>query len=130
MKFNILVCEGPYTHQAADTAFQFATAALAGGHEIVRIVFAHDGVYNASSLSAPPIDERNVIGRWLDLSQQHGIKLAVCIAASLRRGMMNARLAEQHGRDGANLSSGFEIAGMGYFFEGAIVADRTVVFGD
>ncbi len=130
MKFNILVCEGPHTHQAADTAYQFAKAALAGGHEVLRIVFAQDGVYNASCLAAPPIDERNVIDRWLDLSQQHSIKLAICIAASLRRGMMNSQLAEQYGKHGSNLSAGFEVAGMGYFFEGAMVADRTVVFGD
>jgi hypothetical protein len=34
MKFSILVNEGPYTHEASDTAFQFVKAALAKGHEI------------------------------------------------------------------------------------------------
>ena len=29
MKFAILVNEGPYTHQAADSAYQFVKAALA-----------------------------------------------------------------------------------------------------
>ena len=28
MKFGLLVSEGPYTHQASDTAWQFARAAL------------------------------------------------------------------------------------------------------
>ena len=32
MKIGILVSEGPYTHQAADSAYKFVTAALAAGH--------------------------------------------------------------------------------------------------
>ena len=28
MKFSLLVSEGPYTHQAPDTAWQFAHAAI------------------------------------------------------------------------------------------------------
>ena len=30
MKFGLMVSEGPYTHQASDSAYQFAVAALAG----------------------------------------------------------------------------------------------------
>ena len=37
MKFGLLVSEGPYTHQASDSAYQFAVAALARGHEIQRV---------------------------------------------------------------------------------------------
>ena len=33
MKFGILVNEGPYTHAASDTAYQFVKAALAKGHD-------------------------------------------------------------------------------------------------
>ncbi len=32
MKFAIQVNEGPYQHQASDTAFQFAKAAIENGH--------------------------------------------------------------------------------------------------
>ena len=54
MKFNLLVSEGPYTHQASDSAFNFAAAALAAGHEVMRVFFYHDGVYNATRLTEPP----------------------------------------------------------------------------
>ena len=37
MKFGILVNEGPYTHQASDSAYMFAKAALDQGHEIYGI---------------------------------------------------------------------------------------------
>ena len=33
MKFSVMVNEGPYTHQAADTAYHFIDAALKAGHE-------------------------------------------------------------------------------------------------
>ena len=51
MKFALMVSEGPYTHQASDTAWNFANAALAKGHEVMRVFFYHDGVYNATRLT-------------------------------------------------------------------------------
>lgn len=130
MKFNILVNEGPYTHQASDTAFNFARAALRGGHEVLRVFFYHDGVHNATQLSVPPADERNVVRRWADLAREHGFDLAVCVAAGQRRGMLDASEAKRHAKAFGNLDDAFRIAGVGQFIEGAIVADRTMVFGD
>ena len=130
MKFNILVCEGPYTHQASDSAYQFVNAALSIGHEIVRVFFYHDGVYNGTALSAPPSDDRDIVNQWIKLSRDHDIDLAVCIAASLRRGILSSESAEQYGKDAANIDSRFQVAGIGYFIEGSIIADRTVIFGD
>ena len=54
MNFGILVNEGPYTHEASDSAYQFCKAALATGHQIQRVFFYHDGVNNASRLTEPP----------------------------------------------------------------------------
>ena len=45
MKFSVVVNEGPYTHQAVDSAYQFIQAALKAGHEIFRVFFYHDGVH-------------------------------------------------------------------------------------
>ncbi len=130
MKFNILINEGPYTHQASDTAFQFASAVFESGHEVVRVFFYHDGVHNATRLGAPPVDDRNVIARWVKLAEDYNIDMAVCVAASLRRGVLSDESASQSGRAIANLDQHFKVAGFGHFIEGAIIADRTVVFGD
>lgn len=119
MKFGILVNEGPYTHQAADTAYQFVQAALEKGHQIHRIFFYHDGVNNATKLTEPPQDDRNVIERWSKLGKEHNIDLVVCVAAALRRGINESNLAE-----------GFRISGLGQLVESGIQADRLVVFGD
>ena len=51
MKLGIVVNEGPYQHQASDSAYQFTKTALEKGHEIFRVFFYHDGVNNGTRLS-------------------------------------------------------------------------------
>ena len=77
MKFALMVSEGPYTHQASDSAYHFAAAAIAAGHELMRVFFYHDGVYNASRLTEPPQDDRHIVNRWSVLQAAHGIDLVV-----------------------------------------------------
>jgi tRNA 2-thiouridine synthesizing protein D len=119
MKFAVLVNEGPYQHQASDSAYLFCRAAIAAGHEVMRVFFYHDGVYNANKLSEPPQDDRNIVKRWSELAQQHGVDLVVCVAAALRRGIKDEVLAP-----------GFRISGLGQLIEAGIEADRLVTFGD
>ena len=37
MKIGVLVLEGPYQHQAADSAYYFVKAALARGHQVTGV---------------------------------------------------------------------------------------------
>ena len=119
MKFGILVNEGPYQHQASDSAYLFCKAALARGHEIHRVFFYHDGVNNATKLTDPPQDDRNIVSRWSKLAEENDIDLVVCVAAALRRGIRED-----------NLAPNFRISGLGQLVETGIQADRTVTFGD
>jgi tRNA 2-thiouridine synthesizing protein D len=119
MKIGVLVNEGPYNHQAADTAYQFARAALSKGHQVQRVFFYNDGVNNASKLTEPPQDDRQIVNRWSKLAEEHGIDLVVCVAAGLRRGLVED-----------NLAPGFRISGLGQLVEAGIESDRLVVFGD
>ncbi len=119
MKFGILVNEGPFTHQASDSAYQFVTAALKKGHEICRVFFYHDGVNNSNKQSDPPSDDRNLVKLWSALGEEHGIELIVCVAAAMRRGVNEDLLAP-----------GFQISGLGQLIEAGIESDRLVVFGD
>lgn len=130
MKFGILVNEGPYQHQASDSAYQFARAALAAGHQIFRIFFYHDGVNNGTRLTVPPQDDRNVVDRWSELAQEHELDLVLCVAAAQRRGLLDADEAERHGKDADNIAPGFRISGLGQLIEAAIQSDRLVTFGD
>ncbi len=119
MKFGILVNEGPYQHQASDTAYLFCKAALERGHSIDRVFFYHDGVNNATRLTEPPQDDRNIVSRWSKLAEAYDIDLVVCVAAALRRGIREE-----------NLAPNFRISGLGQLVESGIQADRLVTFGD
>lgn len=129
MKFGILVNEGPYQQQAADSAYQFARAVLAAGHELHRVFFYHDGVNNGTRLTTPPQDDRHVVDRWSQLAADHGVDLVVCVAAAQRRGVVDSGEAKRHGKDADNLAPGFRISGLGQLVETAMEADRMVTFG-
>jgi tRNA 2-thiouridine synthesizing protein D len=130
MKFGILVNEGPYQHQASDTAYQFVKAALDQGHEIVRVFFYHDGVNNGTRLTTPPQDDRNIVKRWSELAKEHELDMVVCVAAAQRRGIVDADEAKRHGKDADNIADGFRISGLGQLIEAGIKADRMMIFGD
>jgi tRNA 2-thiouridine synthesizing protein D len=130
MKFAIQVNEGPYQHQASDTAYQFAKAALAKGHEVMRVFFYHDGVNNGTRLTTPPQDDRHVVNRWAQLAEQHGLDLVVCVAAAQRRGLVDEGEAKRNGKDATNIAPQFRISGLGQLVEAGIQSDRLVVFGD
>ena len=119
MKFGILVNEGPYNHQASDSAYQFAKAAIEKGHEVWRVFFYYDGVNNANSIAEPQTDDRLVTKRWGELAKEHNVDLVVCVAAALRRGVKDENTAE-----------GFRISGLGQLIEAGIQCDRVVTFGD
>ena len=130
MKYTILVNEGPYQHQASDSAIQFIRAALEKGHEIFRVFFYHDGVNNGTRLTVPPADDRQLQKAWTELAEKHGLDLVICIAAAQRRGLMDADEAKRQGLDANNIAPGFRISGLGQLVEGGIQSDRLVVFGD
>jgi tRNA 2-thiouridine synthesizing protein D len=130
MKFAIQINEGPYTHQASDTAYNFTKAALEKGHEIFRVFFYHDGVNNGTRLTTPPQDDRNIVKRWGDLAEKYKLDMVVCVAAAQRRGIVDADEAKRNGKDATNLDPRFRISGLGQLIEAGIQADRLVVFGD
>jgi tRNA 2-thiouridine synthesizing protein D len=130
LRFAILVNAGPYTHQASDTAYRFAKAALEKGHEVYRVFFYHDGVHNGTRLSVPPQDERDLPKLWRELAERHRLDLVVCVGAAQRRGLLDASEAQRHGKDADNLSAAFRISGLGQVIEAGIEADRLIVFGD
>ncbi|MDT4886895.1 putative sulfurtransferase DsrE [compost metagenome] len=53
----------------------------------------------------------------------------MCIAAALRRGVLNAEESQRYGRPADNLAAGWELSGLGQLHEAAQMADRLVSFG-
>ena len=128
MKFAIALFAAPHL-PASRRALRFAQAALDGGHEIVRLFFYQDGVHSASGNVVSPQDELDLPREWREFVQQHQLDAVVCIAAALRRGVLNAEEAQRYGKPAANLEAPWELSGLGQLHEAAQLADRLLCFG-
>jgi tRNA 2-thiouridine synthesizing protein D len=129
MIFSLAVYTAPYTSQASYSAYQFAMAALEQGHKLHRIFFYQDGVHNATNLASPPQDEFNLQQAWQSLAKDHNLDLVVCIAAALRRGVINESEAKRYDKPSHNLAGEFNISGLGQLVEAAALSDRLISFG-
>ena len=119
MNIGILLKEGPYNHQASDTAYKFAEAAIKKGHKVDAVFLYNDGVTNVTKHMDPPQDDRDIAKRWNELGEKHGVEVLACIAASKRRGISDEIIIEKG-----------EITGLGTLTDIAIRNDRLVTFGD
>lgn len=128
MKFAIAVFS-PAHAPSSRRALRFAQAALAGGHEIVRLFFYQDGVHSASANVVAPQDETDIAAQWRDFVSEQQLDAVVCIAAALRRGVLNDEEANRYQRPAANLPAPWELSGLGQLHEAAQLADRLVSFG-
>ena len=124
MNYVLAVKSPVYGKQGAFLAYQFAQALLEKGHAISQIFFFQDGVSNGNGLVYPANNEFNLTQAWQALSAQHHIPLHLCVAASQRRGVVDALTAKE--TDKTNLAEGFEITGLGEFMAMALKADRVV----
>jgi tRNA 2-thiouridine synthesizing protein D len=127
MKFALLVTAAPHQENAWQ-ALQFARAVLSRGHTLPRVFFYGDGVAHGNALLMPPQDEANLMSGWQTLAREHGTELVVCVAAALKRGVMDADTAQREEKPAANLAPGFLISGLGQLAEAMTEADRFVSF--
>ena len=129
MIFSIVITGAPYSSQASASALQFSKSALKLGHRIHRVFFYADGVHSGSALATPPQDERNIPAEWAELAREHELDLVVCIAAAVRRGVLDENEARRYEKNGHNLSPDFNLSGLGQLVEAGILSDRVVTFG-
>lgn len=129
MRYAILLLGAPYSSQAAHSALRFAQAVIARGHRLEAVFFYADGVHNAASLATPPQDEPQIVDGWIDLQRDHDVRLEVCIAAALRRGIIDAAEAARHGKDGHSLAPPFTLTGLGQLIDLGVDCDRLITFG-
>lgn len=116
MKIGVLILEGPYQHQAADSAYHFIQAARGRGHEIVGVFLYTDGVNNANRFINPP-GERNIAQRF-DALAAEGVPVVACTACAKFRGLTRDIKAEH-----------VTLSGLGSLAEYVQAADRFVTFG-
>ncbi len=130
MLLSILIYGAPYSSQSVHTAYRFTQAAIQQGHKIHRVFFYGESVQTASHISAPPRDEADIYALWKTLAETHQLDLVVCIAAALKRGVIDSSEAKRHEKSAYNLAAPFILSGLGQLSEAAIVSDRLITFGD
>jgi len=129
MNYTLAIFGAPQSSQAPLTALNFARALLARGHQIHRLFFYLDGVYNASSLTAPPQDEIDLPAEWQTLIDEYQLDAVVWIAAAVRRGLLNENEANRYDKSGHNLREGFDLSGLGQWVDAISQSDRLISFG-
>jgi tRNA 2-thiouridine synthesizing protein D len=129
MNYSIAIYGGPYSNQAAHSALHFAQAALTRGHCISRVFFYHDGIYNGSALVSPPQDEANVPAQWHTLAKENDIELVVCIAAAVRRGLLDEKEAKRYSRASHNIAEGVTLSGLGQLIDAGLTSHKLITFG-
>jgi tRNA 2-thiouridine synthesizing protein D len=129
MKFAIQINSSPHHSHIAYSGYQFICAALAQGHEIVRVFFYHEGVYHAFKYNTPTDEPLAQTQLWSDLAKQFGVDLVVCVSAAQRRGLLSDDEKRARGKQDNDVAAGFRLAGLGQWLEASLLADRFLVFG-
>lgn len=129
MKFSIIVQSSPFSSQGPATALRFAKALLEQGHELYRVFFYADGTLIANNLITSPQDERDLPEAWAELKKQNGLDIVVCIAAAVKRGVIDENEARRYEKENSNLHPEFELSGLGQLAEAIAVSDRVITFG-
>jgi len=130
MKFSLLVLGSPWGGQCADSAWHFARAVVAGGHELYRVFFYHEGIYNGSGSAVAPPAETDRTRRWTELAGQHHTDLVLCVASALKRGLLDEAEADRQGHRAASVHPGFTLSGLGQLIDAGAHSDRLITFGD
>lgn len=128
MKFAIALFSAAHA-PSSRRALLFAQAALAGGHEIVRLFFYQDGVYNACASVVTPQDEQDLPQQWRTFVSDHQLDGVVCIAAALRRGVLDEEEARRYQRSAASVEAPWSLSGLGQLHDAIQDADRLICFG-
>ena len=128
MKFSLVIYGAPWTSPSALSALHFAESVIASGHQIFRLFFYQNGVFNGSLAAVPPQDETDIPARWETLIKNHDLDAVVCAASAVKRGILDVSEADRYDKEAATLRSGFTISGLGQLIDAIQEADRVIHF--
>ena len=131
MLFTLVINTAPQSLHGgtAYNALRFAQALITQGHSIYRLFFYSEGVLNLSSHAIAPQDEINLCTQWQPFIQTHNIDCVVCIAAAVRRGLLDNNEAKRHNHPFGTLAPNATLSGLGQPIEATARSDRTITFG-
>lgn len=128
LRFALLVTGPCYGTQSSADAYRFARALVQQGHVIDNVFFYQDGVHNGNLLVQPAGDEVDLHRAWIELAEEQGLALDLCVAAALRRGLSDETSSHQAGLEQWNVAAPFRLSGLGALAQASLSADRVVQF--
>lgn len=129
MQYTLLITGSPYQTKACHSALRFIKAALLEHPNSIKGVFFYeDAVLIGNQIAQPPRDEINITLAWQDIAQQHNIPLYLCIAAAVRRGIINDTESRRYELEQHTLAEGFQLEGLGTFVDLMNTTNKVIQF--
>lgn len=114
MQYTLLITGSPYQSKACHTALRFIHAALNKYPDSIKGVFFYeDAVLIGNQTAQPPRDEINLTKAWQEVAEQHKVPLYLCIAAAVRRGIINESESRRYQLEQHTLAELFQLEGLG-----------------
>lgn len=129
MIYSLLVLSSPSCGQTARSAVLFAQALLRRGHRIERVFFMDEGTFAGSINRVQPQDEADAMSSWIELAQDCGVDLVLCVSSAIKRGLLDTAEAQRYEKSAATIHPAFAISGLGQLIDAAAKSDRLISFG-
>lgn len=127
MNYSLLVQSSPSSPSVAAAALKFTQAAIDAGHTIYRIFFYGDAVQLANRNTAQAQDEQDLFEQWRAFIEEHQLDAVVCIAAALKRGVLDTQEAQRHQLQ-AVTGKPYDLSGLGQLIDACAHSDRLITF--
>lgn len=110
----LLITADP-SHPLAALALRYAQAYLASpvNEPNLQVFFYADAAQTANRLRWQSADQLDITKAWQQLTQDHQLRLAVCVSTALSRGISDVDNSQRHQLQGDNIAEGFELVGLG-----------------
>jgi tRNA 2-thiouridine synthesizing protein D len=108
MRYAIKVNQSERCPEISRIARDFIRALTSEGHEVIRVFFYHDGVFEGFSSSCSD---------WVDLANKGRFELILCSQAL------------DHRRLGLDVQLPFVVGGLALWIDACLKADRVLSFG-
>jgi len=112
-EFVLLITASPVKTQIHMTAIRFTETLCAQNIPLKSVFLYQDAILVANSHSTPPSDEPQIRDEWIKLAKKNNFELQTCVAASLRRGILDKQLAEEYQHVLPSANENFVMAGLG-----------------
>ena len=123
MVYSLIVLNAPWQGQAAQSAYRFAQAVLAAGHELRQVFFYGDGAL-ALRPGSVAADRPDLDRDWRELGSRHGVAILACTTAAERRGLASAAAGEGRRPGAARAGT------LGQLMLALADSDRVLTFAD